>query len=112
MYILNGNDITLCRGDTFNTELVIMDGDEQYVPQASDVVKFVINRDLMTPDRARFVDAEPVLSVNVPISTMNVFMSATETAALTFMNYVYDIVLTHSGGIDTVIKGARLIALP
>lgn len=107
-----GNNISLVRGDTYATEIEIYEGEEQYTPSPSDTLTVEIWRNLKTPDGMRFVDADPALSVVVPISTMTLRLTSEQTAALTFGNYVYKARLRHSGDTDTVIQGATLTALP
>ena len=108
---INGYDITLTRGDTLTltvepfknvppvppaTEPTI----EPYVPVEGDSLRFAVSKGYKGA-----VGYELMLSKDIPLDTLTITCSSTETA-LDYRAYHYDIEITHVDGVvDTFIEG-------
>lgn len=101
-YSINGTTITMTRGDTFVADIVMRDS-EGYpvVPSEGDEIRFAMKED--------YRDPRPLLTKDIPISTMQLVIEPEDTADLNFGTYVYDIQLTRADGtVDTFIAKAKL----
>ena len=101
---INGNDITLTRGDTFVAKVKITKDDEEYTPEPGDVVRFAVKHNQLKPDNSDYTDEDPLILKEVPIETMLLQLDPEDTKSLAFGTYVYDIEITFSDGtVDTFI---------
>ena len=102
MLYLNGNNITLTRGDTLQLQVDICyyDG-EAYQPVEGDVVQFFLK-----PQYKPGV----VVEVDIPIDTLVLELGADVTKALPSGYFAYDIQLTKADGyVDTFLSGTLII---
>lgn len=99
LYVDNHNDIELTRGDTglFTIELKSTDG-EDYEPQEGSSLRFAVAK------KYGATESECDLIKEIPIDTMTLEITAEESKALPFGNYLYDIQFTDPfGRVSTVI---------
>lgn len=102
-FTIEGNTITLTRGDTLKAVVTpkYKDG-EDYVPAAGDVIRFALKR--------RYSDADVLIEKEIPTDTFLLHLEPNDTKALDFGRYVYDIELTYANGdVDTFIDRATFI---
>ena len=114
MIRIDGTSISMTRGDTLIVDISITDGSgEAYTPSAGDELRFAMKRAKMNPKYTDYADAEPLVTVEIPIDTMRLRVESEATKELPFGEYVYDIQLTYGDGIvDTFIPAAKLTLLP
>ena len=114
MYVIDGTNIKLTRGDSFYCEISMKNRNgEPYEPQAGDVVRFYLKRDLLNPPKSEYIDRNPLISKAVPTDTMILHLEPDDTKGLGFGEYVYDVELTFANGdVDTFINNARLSLVP
>lgn len=102
MYKINGNRITLVRGDSFYANLSLIQAGSQYDPQEGDVIKFGMKKDAK--------DAEALIVKTIPNDTLLLHIYPEDTKELPLGSYVYDIEVTLANGdVDTVINNADFI---
>lgn len=98
------NVITITHGDTLDTDLMLThksDGSE-YIPSESDRIRFAIKK--------RYEDPEPLILAEIPTSTLNLLVEASEMKKLEPGEYYYDVEVTLTNGhVDTVIDWMRFI---
>ena len=94
MVKVEGNAITLTRGDTLVRSVVIKDTDGNiYTPQEGDRVRFAL--------KANFTDSKALLLKEIPIDTMVLRLESSETKLLDQpRRYVYDIQITIDDGTE------------
>lgn len=92
MVKVEGNAITLTRGDTLVRSVVIYDADgNKYTPNGGDRVRFALKSD--------FKDIRPLLLKEIPIDTMLLRLDSSETKRFDQpRRYVYDIQITIDDG--------------
>lgn len=102
MYSVDGNKITLTRGDTFKAHITIYNPDgSEYETNEGDKVRFAMKKN--------YDDEEPLLNIDIPTDSMTLIIEAGVTKPFEFGDYVYDIELTKSTGeVDTFITKAKL----
>ena len=103
MVNINGNHITITKGDTLDAllEITHLDG-SPYRPKAGDVIRFALKQ--------RYTDQEPLLTKEIPNATLNLRLEADETKLLKAGGppYVYDVQITmEDGTVDTFIDRGR-----
>ena len=103
MYVINGDTITLTKGDSFYTVLSLKNNDgETYVPQEGDVIKFGM--------KERATDEDVLIEKTIPNDTLLLHLSPHDTEDLKTRNYVYDIDITFANGDkDTIINRGLFI---
>lgn len=90
MYVIDGTNIKLTRGDSFYCEISMKNSSgEPYEPQAGDVVRFYLKRDLLNPPKSEYIDRNPLISKAVPTDTMILHLEPDDTKELGFGEYVY-----------------------
>lgn len=106
---INGTTIKLTRGDS----LVVKVGMKykgtckEYVPEPGDQVRFALKRNALEINQKDFIDKDPLILKNIPISTLILELEPSDTKPLAFGDYIYDIELTHANGrVDTFIEDA------
>lgn len=102
MLKINGNDITLTRGDTLTLTLALTNADgSEYEPQEGETIRFAVSTGYLGQS---FYEMH--YSVDVPTDTMQFTMPASETAKLDYKEYNFDVEITRADmAIDTVISG-------
>lgn len=112
-YKVSGNAIQLTRGDTFNAEIKLYQGQHEYVPVEGDVIRFAVKGPAMKAGREDYMDAEPVLLKVIDHETMTLEIEPNDTKGLAFKEYVYDLEITFADGtIDTFITASPFIITP
>lgn len=104
MLKLNGTTIYLTRGDTLEilVELKTREG-EPYTLSENDTIRFAAKKS--------YKDEEPIITKDIPKSTMRLRLESNETKEFKARSapYVYDIEVTFEDGtVDTVIDRAQL----
>lgn len=112
MYKVEGNTITMTRGDTLILQVGINQGDEPYTPVEGDKVRFALKGQLNSRGTA-YKDSEPLILKNIPIDTMLLTLDPEDTKHLPFGEYNYDIEITFDNGVvDTFITASPFIIDP
>ena len=89
----NNYNITMTRGDTFARTLVLTKGDEPYVPQEGDVIRFAMAQ--VYKDKPGY---ELLLEKVIPNDTLLWKIEPSETSSLAYGNYKYDLQITYADG--------------
>lgn len=96
---IDGNRISLTRGDSLILNFTIKKNEEDYVPVAGDVIRFALKQQIP--------DDEPLILKTADNSSMTITLEPEDTKNLAFGTYVYDIELTTVDGfVDTFIGPA------
>ena len=99
MVKIKNNKITITKGDTLETHLIIkMSNGDDYVPAEGDVIRFALKSD--------YSDVEPLILKVIPNDTLILRLESADTKLLDARStpYVYDIQLTTLDGfVDTFI---------
>lgn len=117
-YSVQGTTIKLTRGDSLILQVVILrkkdkEPSEIYTPEEGDTVRFALKRNIMNPEKTKYLDKKPLIEKDIPIKTLILRLESEDTKFLEFGNYVYDIELTTKDGIvDTFIADADFILTP
>ena len=104
MYAINGNRITLTKGDSFYAivKMVNKETGEEYIPQGNDVVRFGIKKSVK--------EKRCILEKVISNATLLLYLEPNDTENLATGSYVYDIELTYANGDkDTFINKAQFI---
>lgn len=104
MFVINGNRVTLTRGNTFEAVVGMTNREtgEAYVPQEGDVVRFGMKKNAK--------DKTCVIEKVIPNDTLALYIAPSETQGLPVGNYVYDLELTYAdGNVDTFVNEAPFI---
>lgn len=105
--LIKKNTITLTRGDTLRVKIDLFKDDEPYTPVEGDTVRFALKNTDKTPDGTEYIDTEPLILKDIPISTMVLEIEPEDTKDLGFKTYVYDMEITFGDGtVDTFITEA------
>ena len=114
MIKIKGNTIEMTRGDTLAVTVSIADENGQaYTPDENDVIRFALKHADMTLGRKEYKDVNPLINKTIPNDTLVLQLDPADTKTLDFGEYVYDIELTHAGGVvDTFIANERFIISP
>lgn len=100
MYSINGNDITLTRGDSMFVDLTLTKDGEAFTPEEGSSIRFAMKK--------KYTDADSTaLVINIPIDTLRLAVEPDDTKSYQMgKTYVYDIQYTDaSGNVDTFISG-------
>ena len=112
MYRVDGNKITMTRGDTLQLQVTITQGEEEYTPVEGDTVRFALKSQLNGKGTA-FKEEEPLIEKSIPIATMILKLDPADTKELLFGQYTYDIEITFANGkVDTFICNSPFIIEP
>ena len=100
MHSIDGNNITLTRGDTLMLQLQLTRGGETYTPAQGDSIRFAMKRKYTDNDSTALVK-------NIPTDTLVLEIEPNDTKELPMnKTYVYDIQLTDANGrVDTFVGG-------
>jgi hypothetical protein len=97
---INGENISLTRGDSLILHVNIMQNEEPYVPREGDVVRFAMKKNIN--------DEDVLILKDVDLDSMEVVIEPEDTKSLSYGTYKYDIELTTVGGfVDTFIGPAN-----
>ena len=99
---INGNNITLTRGDTLYLTVLMTKNGDSYIPVEGEVVRFAMKK--------KIDDAEPLILKDIPIDSMTLKLEPRDTKSLAYGSYKYDIEYTSvDGDVDTFIGPANFI---
>lgn len=97
MYKIEGNKITLVRGDSFYATISLKQGAATYTPQEGDVIWFGMKKSI--------ADTECVLKKQIPNDTLLLYIEPADTKTLACGGYIYDLEITFANGdVDTFIN--------
>jgi hypothetical protein len=97
---INGNAISLTRGDSLILHVNVMQNDEPYVPQEGDVIRFALKKNVN--------DENVLILKDIDLTAMQLIIEPEDTKELPYGTYKYDIELTTVGGfVDTFIGPAN-----
>ena len=101
MLIIDGNAITLTRGDSLPLEVTLKNKDgTEYEPIAGDVIRFAISKGYKGQANYTLIYKQ-----TIDPATLAFTMPADETGKLDYITYNYDVEVTHPGGlVDTFIS--------
>ena len=110
MFSIDGTKIELVRGDTLILSLSIKQGEEDYIPNEGDTIRFALKRAMMKSDKTAYLDNEPLIEKIIPNDTLILRLDTEDTAELPFGRYAYDISITMASGIvDTFISDVLIL---
>lgn len=93
MFTIEGNKITMPRGDTLKAVVSMQSGSTVYTPQAGDVVKFALKK-----------LSRNIISKTIPNDTLLLELTPDDTKNLPIGEYRYTLKLTYANGdVDTFI---------
>lgn len=95
-----GNNITMTRGDTLKTKIIIKDSDgKEYIPVEGDSIRFAMKK--------KYTDEKPCILKDIPFDTCLLHLEPSDTKTLEQPSeYIYDIQITmNDGTVDTFITG-------
>lgn len=105
MYKFDKNTIYLVRGDTLEAQVTIKQGEDDYIPQEGDVIRFALKKDELNHNKTQYINKSPLVLKVIPNDTLTLCLSSKDTANLDFGVYAYDIQLTTANGkVDTFIS--------
>lgn len=99
-FTINGNDITLTRGDTFRAKIKIYTKNKLlYIPAPGDKIKFSM--------KESYKDTEVKLEKDIPYDTLELHIAPADTKTLPQpSSYIYEISITMADGtVDTFMAG-------
>lgn len=98
---VNGDSISLTRGDSLILNVQITRNGDVYEPAEGDVIRFALSRDTKGT-------SEPIILKNIDPTAMRLVLNPEDTKTLDYGTYVYDIELrTKEGFVDTFIGPAK-----
>lgn len=98
---VDGDSISLTRGDTLILNIQIIRDNEVYTPESGDKIRFALSKDTSGKN-------EPIILKNINPSTMRLTINPEDTKDLSYGSYVYDVELTTIDGyVDTFIGPAK-----
>jgi len=113
MHKINGNNITLTRGDTLIVKIDLTRNGEPYTPEAGDVIRFALKHKTLKQDGSDYTDTAPLANITIPNDTLILEITPNATKTLAFGSYVYDIEITFADGkVDTFIAEANFTIAP
>lgn len=95
---IDGNKITMTRGDTLRVKVGIKVDGEEYAPVLEDVVRFALKHSKLNAAGTEYEDAEPLVSKTIPNETLVLELEPNDTKALGFGKYDYDVEITFGDG--------------
>lgn len=112
-YSVQGNVITLTRGDTLDLTVEIFNGESPYTPASGDSIRFALKHDRRNVAGTDYEDTQPIITKTIDTSDMILHLDPTDTKSLGFGSYVYDIELTKADGtVDTFITANKFVIAP
>lgn len=100
---INETTITMTRGDTLRTTVLLEDEQHnRYIPQEGDKIRFAMKK--------TYDDEEPLIIKPISIEDLELVLNPEDTKNLPQpSSYVYDIEITYANGdVDTFISKAKL----
>lgn len=98
---VDGDNISLTRGDTLILNIQIVRNNEAYIPETGDTVRFALSKD-------KSGNAEPLILKEIDPSTLQLTINPEDTKSLSYGTYFYDVQLTTVDGyVDTFIGPAK-----
>ena len=103
MYTISGTTVRQTRGDTFISEVEILDNEgHAYEPKTGETVTYTLKK--------AYWDATPKITKAIDTETMLLQLDPADTATLPTGRYVYDIAIVMQGGVkDTFISGVWIL---
>lgn len=102
---VDGNKITMTRGDTLRVKVGIVVDGEEYSPQEFDVVRFAMKHSKLNLSQTEYADQEPLILKTIPNDSLILELFPSDTKGLGFGQYDYDVQITFSDGtVDTFIS--------
>ena len=98
MIEIEGNKITMTRGDTLRVKVGMTVDGEEYVPTANDVMRFALKHDTLNFAKTQFTDDEPLIIKTIPNATQILELEPDDTKPLGFGKYAYDVQITFADG--------------
>lgn len=95
---VEGNTITMTRGDTLRLKIVVVVDGEEYTPHGQDVVRFAVKHSQLNAMKTEYADKKPLISKVVPNITQTLQLDPADTKALGFGRYDYDVQITFADG--------------
>lgn len=105
-------DITIRRGDTEVLEVTVLDDDDAPVPIAAATFAFTVKRSRKDPDDRAVITLTTgtgIVATDAPAGKLEVTISAAQSGALTPGRYDYDLQMTDSGIVTTIVDGTMLV---
>ncbi len=105
MHSIDGNNITLTRGDTLFLEITMTKDGEPFTPEEGSSVRFAMKK--------KYTDADSTALIKtIPTDTLTLEIKPEDTKELQMKKtYVYDIEYTDTNGhVDTFISGTFTLA--
>lgn len=104
MYKIDKTKVALVRGDSLILKINIKAGEDDYIPQQEDTVKFFLRNAELKKDQTEYIEKEPVLEKIIPNETLILKLDQADTFDLPFGRYNYGIqLITEDDLIDTFI---------
>lgn len=96
---IEGNKISMTRGDSFVARLDLKLGNETYTPSENDHIRFALKHAKLNRKGTDFADEEPILFIPIPSNTRILEIRPEATKNLGFgKDYRYDIQIMYSNG--------------
>ena len=114
MVIVDGNNVTMTRGDTFIAQIEMKDKNGVvYSPMQGDVIRFTLRDPKMNNKKTKYYDSDPLVTKIVPNNTLLLRLDPADTKNLGFGEYVYFVELTYANGVvDTFIAESSFVLTP
>lgn len=107
---IEGNRISLTRGDTLTLQVSILVDGEAYAPVTGDEVRFALKRAKMDDARTAYIDRRPLIYKTIPNGTLILTLEPEDTKPLGFGTYDYDVQITFEDGtVDTFISDQLIL---
>ena len=105
MVSVDGNKITMTRGDTLRLKVGIVVDGEEYTPELYDSIRFALKHSKLNATKTEYTDAEPLVLKDIPNDTLILELEPDDTKSLGFGKYDYDVQITFADGtVDTFIS--------
>ena len=105
MVSVDGNKITMTRGDTLRLKVGIVVDGEEYTPELYDSVRFALKHSEMNQQKTEYKDSDPLINKTIPNDTLILELEPEDTKSLGFGKYDYDVQITFADGtVDTFIS--------
>ena len=104
MIIIEGNHISLVRGDSATINLTIKDKktNQEYILEVGDIVRFSVKKEIQSHD----------IVIQKQFNNNEIVLDYEDTKDLSFGDYVYDVELQYSDGQrDTIIRPSTFTLL-
>ena len=106
---VDGNKITMTRGDTLRVKVGIVVDGEAYAPQEYDVVRFAVKHSTLNSTQTEYTDAQPLVTKTIPNETLILELEPSDTKSLGFGKYDYDIQITFGDGTVSTFINDKLV---